>query len=462
MYADAGYAYLGDHDGFIVADVSDSTNPYELGRRDVDGWQYDPFVFRHHTYAYVASHWAGLCVFDIHDLANPELDSQWYSADGSVDVYVDDNLLYVANTKSGLQIVDVSAPSLPRTLATFDTVGQSPQTQSVVARDSFAFMGWRLPRLLSVDVTDPTCPLRTGGAEFTNAPQDLVLTDTICYVAAGRRFYVVNVARPREPELVGSCVIADGVYYGLAVQDSFAYVATSDFVVINIARPDSPVVIATLDYPAASGVAVRDTFAYIPYVRDTLWVYSISDPAHPRPLSATPTGVWPWDVALSESKAFVATSDGYGVDVFDLSDPGRPVRVGRATAPADIRRLHYSNGYLYAAMWGAGVAVYETTATGVGEQAGPSRPASPVRLLGSVVRDVAVIEGHVNRGMELKVSIYDVAGRLRKHLPTVVAQKQGLQRYTVNVASLGAGVYVIKVAIGDKDYSLRVVKTQGR
>jgi hypothetical protein len=205
--------------------------------------------------------------------------------------------------------------------------------------------------------------------------------------------------------LVGSCNTQDGVYFGLVVQDTLAYTVGDGFQIVNIARPDSPYLLSTTA-GGASGLAVRDTFAYIPDGWDTVHVYSVANPAAPHVISTVPCGVWPWDAALGDSRLYVGTSDGWGVDVYDLANPGQPVRRGRASAVTDIRRLHYANGYLYAAMWEAGVAIYETTAVGIAErERGDGRQA---RKGASVVRGVLFLpangEGRVAKGELLNAS----------------------------------------------------------
>jgi hypothetical protein len=451
VFADSGYAYLGDHDGFIIADVSDSTNPNELGRTDVDGWQFDAFVFAPQTYAYVASGWGGLAIFDIHDAAHPEPDSTWFPADVSRDVYLDSGVMYVANDNSGLQVVDAGMPGQLVTLSTYDVVGSSPDLRAVCAGDSFAYIGWRMPRFHSVDVSDPANPLPGGFASITNPPEDMVLRDSFVYVAEANRFQVVNVARPREPELVGSCITQDGVYFGLEVQDTFAYLMSGRLQVINIARPDAPVIVSSTSLGGAAGLAVRDTFAYIPNGWDSVRVYSVADPATPRLLSSAPCGVWPWDAAVGESTLFVATSDGWGVDVYNISDPGQPVRTGTAPAATDIRRLHYADGLLYAAMWDAGVAVYETTQTGVSEPGGAPPSQTLLRAWPNPTARWCLLMAPRTRPSV--VVVRDAAGR---EMPVPTEDSHGA--VALDLVRLPSGVYFAEVTSVKRRELVKILK----
>jgi hypothetical protein len=283
----------------------------------------------------------------------------------------------------------------------------------------------------------------------TNAPKDMVIRDTFIYVAEQSFLQVVNVARPREPVLVGSCV-GDGV--AVVLQDSFAYTAAGAIRITNVARPDSPFVVATIAGHGASGIAARDTFLYFPYAYDTLFVYSVANPAQPRLLAAVQTGVWPWDIVLGDARAYVALSDGNGVEVFDLTDPGQPVSRGQTSAPYDVRRLAYRDGLLYAALWDAGVAIYETTAVAVGEPADPHHDGTALSATPNPTRGQLRIR--LPASGPGCVTVRDVAGRSTAQ--TVVAA--GEHECWLDISNQPAGVYVVEMLRNGKRLVTKLVK----
>jgi hypothetical protein len=207
------------------------------------------------------------------------------------------------------------------------------------------------------------------------------------------------------------------------------------------------------------GLAIRDTLAYIPYAYDTLFVYSIADPTDLRMLSAVPAGIWPSDAALGESKVYVSSAS--GIDVYDLSNPAQPVHVGNIIGAAPVLRLNYVDGLLYAMLQQAGVAIYETTAVGIQEL-----PASKSKSRGlgvwptitcGMVR-FAVDAAKKNRD----VSVYDVSGRLLRHMPVQVQTKGGASEGLVDLGGLADGVYVLRVKSEGTNLTTSVVKTNRR
>ena len=467
VYANDSFALVScirDHVGLFVVDVSDSSRPRLCDSINPEGvieWQ--PYAPSPNSYGYLADDYGGLVVLDLHD--PDSIAEAWtdYRASQAVDIQVDGQRAYIADEWSGLQIVDIADPARPMSLGIFDTIG-SKSVPSVAARDSFAYIsmrgitGRRFLRVL--DVLDPSNPTVVAQESCFNPPEDLVLRDSSIYAAEGSRFQVFDVARPRKPVLVGSCVTQDGVYFGLVVQDTLAYTVGDGFQIINIARPNSPFLLSTTA-AGASGLTVRDTFAYIPNGWDTVHVYSVANPAAPYVVSAVPCGVWPWDAALGESKLYVGASDGWGVDVYDLINPGLPVRRGRASAPTDIRRLQYANGRLYAAMWEAGVAIYETTATGIHEQAGTVEKLGTLRVWPNVTGDnVRFTVGPGARSLD--VAVYDVSGKRRGDVSIRVYRKGGATEGELGLSTLPAGLYVVRVESEGKSLTAKVVRTNRR
>jgi len=441
------------YEEFQIVSITDSTRPRLMStcylRRD--NWGVWADISR--GQAFVANTCNGLAVVDIVNLSAPRLDTNVLRADLAEDVFVVDSYAYVADYRAGMRVLSVTDPTAPVEVGSVDSALST--SEAVAAQDSFAYMCWwdPPPLLRVIDITDPSHPTKAGGLDLFERPKDMVIRDTLLYIAERLRFQVVNVARPRQPVLVGSCNTQDGVSFGLAVQDSLGYLISGQLQVINVSRPSAPVVVSTTR-GGASGIAVRDTFVYIPYAYDTLWVFSVADPVHPRLLSATPTSVWPRDVALGESTLYVGTSDGWGVDVFDLANPGQPVRVGRASAPYDIRRLYYSGGYLYVAMWNAGVAIYETTATGLLEAPPHVAVEPPFRVQPTLTRAALWLRLTSSVSPTGAVRVCDVAGRTIMTVPL----KGTASLVSLSLAKYPSGVYWFEGTLEGRHYAVKVVK----
>jgi len=279
----------------------------------------------------------------------------------------------------------------------------------------------------------------------------MAIRDSFVYVVEDYRFQVVNVARPREPVLVGSCLSGTGQYFEVVLRETLAYVAGGpNLEIISVADPSDPYVVDT-GARFSMGLAVRDTFAYIPWAYDTLFVYSVADPADLRLLSSVPVGgVLLSDAALGNSKVYVSSVN--GIDIYGLDDPSLPVHRGSLTSPEPVLRLTYSGGLLYAAMQEAGIAIYETTAVGVSEGWQVLRPAGArLGVAPNPVRDRIRVIGAT---ADARVVIFDGVGRVVHAKPT--QQKGGA--IELNTVGLRSGVYFVEVKEKSATTVLRIVK----
>lgn len=428
--------------------IASPSSPRLVGQVNSQGWDDGVGIAPALDYAFIADHFDGVVAVDITNPVSPAIDTMALAGGLAVDINIDNGRAYIGSEYTGLTLLDVTDPARPTRMGGIDLVGEAPKSYAVVAQDSFAYLCWTaaVPFFRSVDISDPSSPRLAGGYDVFGYPRDMVVRDSLCYVAQDRRLQILNVARPREPRLVGICVIQDGVW-GLTVRDTLAFVAGVSLQVANVADASAPRLVGTIDR-GCIGVAVDDTFAYVPSW-DTLFVYSIADPAQARVLSTTPTGR-AWDVTLGDSLLFIGTND--GVEAYSVSNPVEPRRTGQAAAPYSNRRLCYAGGYLYSAIWDAGVAVYETTTTGLTEHqtampvvahcilATPNPASRFVRLAG--------VHGVVN------VVVHDAVGRVRSYGSASAAEGS----IELDLAGLSSGVYFVNVKQASRTEVVRFVK----
>ena len=128
----------------------------------------------------------GVQAVDVSSITTPVLDTTLLVADMAVDVSVDGTQAYVADSRAGLRILDITDPARPAELGARDTMGIGVESVTAVARDSFAFLSWRYghDQFRSVLVSDPSRPLDVASLTVPSRPEDMVLRDTL--VSASR------------------------------------------------------------------------------------------------------------------------------------------------------------------------------------------------------------------------------------------------------------------------------------
>jgi hypothetical protein len=387
--------------GFAILDISDSTRPHVISRAMTPGQRSAVWADWTSNWAYVAD-MVGLAVMDISNINSPHYDTTVMTAHAAQDVWLDQGRAYVADGAAGLRILDVTDPTAPVDLGGIDTLFGDSHT--AVARDSFAFVGWMSgPHLRSISVIDPAHPVMAGGAAGLTVPVDMVLRDTLVYLAGRFRFQVVNVASPRQPMLVGSCVLQDESY-GLCLVDSLAYVATYPFSIINVKDPTNPVVVGTITRGAYNGT-VRDTFLFLS--SGGVLVYSVADPTQPRLIDSLSLGPNTYWVEAVGTLLYAGSAD--GVRVVDASDVHNMRVRGFAATPRNANRLTYKSPYIYASCSEGGVCIFESTQVAVAEP--KQGEGTQARKGASVVRGVLFLPDAPSHRSRAVSWLLDVSGR---------------------------------------------------
>jgi hypothetical protein len=305
----------------------------------------------------------GLTAVDIATPSAPQQGTYAFSAGSAIDIAVDGTRAYVGSYNAGMAILDVSDPTRPVTLGGLDYRGSLPTCLSVAARDSFAFLSWEPgPQFQTALVSDPAKPVLVGGDTLFGRPEDLVLRDSYVYCAMLRRFQVVDIAQPRQPVLVGSCLTGDATSASVCVQETLAYIGNFVGDVVNVRDRANPQVLGHFGR-GAWNVSVRDTFAFVSC--GGILVYSVADPARPRLIDSLSVGSGTDWVEAVGSLLYTGHPD--GVRVIDASDVHNMRVRGAAGTPRAVDRLAYRSPYLYVSCWEAGVCIFESTEVGVAE-----------------------------------------------------------------------------------------------
>ncbi len=442
-----------------IINISDPRSPRRVGFVDCPGWDYGVVTVPALNYALVADYFEGLVVVDITNPTLPRIDTTLFAADQALDIEVKDGVVFLAGYRAGLQLLDVTVPATPRYLGSYDTVGSSRPVRSASGRDSFAFISWPRPRLLSIDISDPRHPVRAGGCEgMFNPPADMVLRDSFLYCAEANRFEVVNIARPREPVLVGSCVIPDYTWDMDIAGDLAAVAHILSLQLVDITSPSSPRVVGSWGGDV-NCVAIVDTIAYAAGPYTGLVALSIANPVAPYVLDSLPMTdtLWWNDVVVVGSVAYVG---GELIQPVDVSDPRNLRLLGEGWRPPYlVRRLCYAAPYIYAGCYEAGVCVLETTQVGVKELPRITRHREKVSVVPSITTGAVWLSMSGTPGGIEIVEVYNATGSKMKIIdglskPELVCR--------LDLSEDPAGVYIVRLKAGDKTFTARVIKTQGR
>ncbi|MGQ4809675.1 hypothetical protein NKDENANG_03098 [Candidatus Entotheonellaceae bacterium PAL068K] len=194
-----------------------------------------------------------------------------------------DTTLLVADTRGGLQILDLSQPSQPQSLGGLSRIGP---IVDVVVDGALAYLASDRSgsRLVVVDISTPSVP-RLLGQYHTESLTDVVLWQNLALVSdAAGILYVIDVQQPRQPRLLGSLNVS-GESQRLALLPPYVLMASdrAGVHVVDITQPDRPQYRTTVPiFGRALDIALVDRTAYVAAVGGGIETLDLRDPLQPR------------------------------------------------------------------------------------------------------------------------------------------------------------------------------------
>jgi hypothetical protein len=387
-------------------------------------------------YAYLGGE-SGLFIVDVSDPSVPRVVGDVGLS--AQDVAVSGSYSFVAAGSAGLRVIDVSDPTAPV------EVGSTQRAASNVAvSGDYAYVTGD-GVLQVIDVSTPSAPAEVGSVD-AGAAQDLAVSGGYVYVTGGSGLKVIDVSTPSAPRIVGELPLSGGAQAG-AVSDGYAYVATADasLRVIDVSTPSEPLQVGIVDMPGSgSGVAVSDGYAYVSWLGQPdeggLRVIDVRTPSAPGDVGFLNTRI-AWDVAVEGGYAYLA---GYfcGLCVIDVSTPSAPVEVGFLRT-VWAHGVAVSGGYAYITAADASLRVIDVST--------PSAPVEVGRLDEGGYWGVAVSGGYAyvtwTRGPDGGFGVVDV------RTPSAPVEVGSVETpgWLWDVALLGNDAYVVD------DFGLRVI-----
>jgi hypothetical protein len=343
VFVSGNLAYVADAPGLLVVDVTNPGSPslagssgtvFDAERLSVSG-----------GHAYLTGGDFGSNKFQIIAVnpANPDyLRTGTCNTPGTAaGIAVLGGYAYVADSASGLQIIDVADPLRPALVGSHDTPGQA---SGVFVSGSYAYVADGVSGLRIVNVADPAHPTSVGSCSTPGAALSVTVSGDYAYVADSAGLRIVNVADPAHPALAGS-YNTPGQPYGVAVSGGYAYVpyvaaGSSGLLVIDVSNPQSPTLAGTCITPdQASGVFVSGRYAYVTAGSSGLLVIDVTDPKHPTLAGSCDTPGYAMDVFVSGGYAHVADASG-GLQVIDVD----PLSPGYLTVAGSSQAGLYATG----------------------------------------------------------------------------------------------------------------------
>jgi hypothetical protein len=336
--------------GLEVVDITSPTEPQRLGSVGT-GLTWSAMPYGAHVCVAVVG---GLRSVNLANLESPMVLARLATSGSSRDVAIDDRWAYVACYADGLEIVDVSDPAAPETVADIAVEGLATKVAVSNGLAAVADETGGGP-VQFFDITDPASPSPLGQLATTGIAQALAIEGDRAYVADHLNgLLVVDVSDPTAPTITGSVLGGSGTIprgvQGLNVDGTRAYLCYAIYPgpggglqVIDLTTPSTPTVIGSLFITSWSPAALvlRGTELYVSSLQGPVHAIDVSDPTAPVVGTSVDLPGQSIDISARGTHAYVASTR-TGAHVIDISHPARIELIGGLTT--DGRALGVAAG----------------------------------------------------------------------------------------------------------------------
>jgi hypothetical protein len=309
------------------------------------------------NYAYCCCGSGGLDIIDIRNPGQPKLVKNYNTGIGVGGVQIVDNYAFLTVGESEVQIIDISNPCSPVLIGGFNTFFQM---NAWCVKDNYFYgvggshgvgssLGLGLSRLRIFDISNLLAPSFKGEIGINGTPTGIVVKGNYAYVSTSNYLmifivaglHIIDISNPITPKLAG---IYDAGYdkfiSTINVKGNYAYLMhywytsrNTEMLVLDISEPKSPKLVNLIDIAGMEGyygtidIRVKDDYAYVAIGSQGLKVINISNPYHPEVVGTYNDPQILNRINITGNYAYV-TQGKVGLKILDISNPNSPTLTG--------------------------------------------------------------------------------------------------------------------------------------
>jgi hypothetical protein len=297
-----------------------------------------------------------------------------------VDFAVSGDYLFVVNSSSTVELIDVSDPLNPvRTPEYYRVVGDGPPPliglMDIEAEGDFLYV-IDTDGMTILDIGNIDEPVEVGFYGASWWPSDLEVVSNRAYVAVPETgLRIIDVSDPSNPQEIGAWETT-WTTSDISISGGMAYVAdrAGGFRVIQVDDPSNPVERAQLSMAGeARRVSVEGTLAAVALGYEGVSIVDVSDPSNPVELTRYVADESVWEVSLHGGAALIATQLYPGLPpptgepypntgrlgILDLSSPGPIIETASLSFEGSVRDIAIGGGLFFQANGDTGFSVAE-------------------------------------------------------------------------------------------------------
>ena len=320
MKIEGNIAYLLIMDSLELWDINDPYHPSKISSINIISaainWEIGNMDFDTFDYSFedssISSNDYLLKDIDIYDPFSNTADTLLSS-----EIIVKDNIVYIADSISGITVVDTSDPSNLKFKSNLET-GTNLTSHSLALKDNIIY-SVNDGKLNIINAADKESLKKISSLNISETASDIEIKDNIAYiVSTDEGLRVVDISNNSAPRDISSLSLKNAKY--ITIKNNMAYLSTSDsgLVLIDISNPEKIKRISTIDIGNNNSVFISDNTAFITEEFDGFSILDISDPESTQVFNIGAEEL-PESFEIKDQIAYVAGSLG-SLSAIDISD----------------------------------------------------------------------------------------------------------------------------------------------
>lgn len=396
------------------------------------------------------------------DSLNVRLVGSWPSGPSyAVAVDGERDIVFVLSSVDSVFILDVSNPANPERLSAFHAIFGWNRYDLYYQENYLYVVEPSLMRIVSVE--NPRNPVDVGEVSYECGVylQGVTVEDTIAYISEDNTggvgcIQIASIAVPSNPLYLGETLQLDGTPWQIAIDDSLAYAAIEDgLLILSISDPSNLYEVGRFRGYFIDGVSLKDTIAYL--TPEDIHIVSMANPSDPIELGSFSTPGEAYNLVINNDLIFLADGSG-GLRVILITDPSELMEVGYYQS-GYAQEVAYYEPYVYVAM-GEGLFILEyfdpTLIDGKGgEDISPPNTFVLSQNFPNPFNPSTTIDYSVPVGkpLQIKLEIFDLRGRFIRNLVDEVKHSGHCSVHWDGKDEKGrevcSGTYLYRIIVGE-------------
>jgi len=308
-----------------------------------------------------------------------------------------------------------------------------------------------------IDISDPA-NMSTAYTDWGSGGEDIYVQDGYAYLACSNCLTIYDVSVADSPSLASSSYLSNTLY-GIEVRDSFIFAGCNNaFNVYKVSADHSSVSLigSASSAIALCGLAVSGDYAYVTGMGYGLFIYDISDPSTPTLISAVSADGWAYEAYYRNNFVYLA-AESY-LSAIDVTDRYNPVQSGSYAMPSCY--AYDVSGYgadVFVAAYSSGLRTltYSDDAYLPNDMAkAVTKESDAKRISVEYASGKIVIDYTVKNNSDISVSLYDCSGR---DLGVIYSGSvSGSGKVEAEAGGINKGTYFVKTKLGSDTYTEKV------